>query len=85
MDISYIPNPRNENDENELHVSNNQFLGHGLQPITLHKGLIDEVSDIVRKYAGNCNLDKIPCVSYWNKNQQMQAIDNGHETVDSNQ
>lgn len=66
-EINFIPNPRNEDDENELHVSNDQFLGHGLQPITLEKDVLEEVTDIAKKYSSNCNKEKIPCVSFWNK------------------
>ena len=35
-----VKNPRNEADENELHVANDRFLGFGLKPITLEDGLL---------------------------------------------
>ena len=34
-EVQMISNPRNESDENDLFVANDQFLGHGLNPITL--------------------------------------------------
>jgi len=65
--INYIKNPRKEDSNNELYVENNCFLDLGLKPTTLNNGLLMEIHDIAKKYAHHCDSSKIPCMSYWTK------------------
>ena len=64
-EMRFVPNPRNEAAENDLHVSNDRFLGLGLQPITLQEGLMAEVTEVARKYRDRARLELIPCRSTW--------------------
>ncbi|MCB1686107.1 MAG: NAD-dependent epimerase/dehydratase family protein, partial [Pseudomonadales bacterium] len=68
VEISYLDNPRNEAAENDLHVENSRFLGLGLEPVTLKAGLLQEVTEIARRYADRCDRAKIPSAARWRSN-----------------
>lgn len=55
--IDFVPNPRNETDENDLHVRNDRFLA--LEPIILGDGLMEDVTDIACKCAYRRGKSKI--------------------------
>jgi len=68
-EISYLPNPRKEAIENDLIVDNRCFIELGLKPTTLDDGLMVEIVDIARRWAGRCDRSRIPCISAWTKEQ----------------
>ena len=68
--VAYVPNPRKEDPENELHASNDLFIDLGLKPTTLSEGLLTEVTEVARRYAHRADFDKIPARSTWTRNQE---------------
>jgi UDP-sulfoquinovose synthase len=70
VDIAYLPNPRQEAEENELRVRNDQFLALGLEPTTLSDGLLEECTDIAAKYRHRADPTKIIARSVWRKGME---------------
>ncbi|EEI63202.1 NAD dependent epimerase/dehydratase family protein [Corynebacterium glucuronolyticum ATCC 51866] len=68
-EVQMVPNPRKESAENELLVTNDNFLKLGLEPTTLSEGLLHEVENTAKKYADRADLDKVPARSLWTKHQ----------------
>jgi UDP-sulfoquinovose synthase len=64
-EITYIDNPRKEDDKNELDVNRDSFLELGLNPTTLQNGLLEEVRVAADKYKDRINANLIPCFSKW--------------------
>ena len=73
VEANFIPNPRQEAAENELDVANRKFRSLGLDPITLDKGLFEEVTEIVQKYKSRCDPKKILPASFWNKKRAEEC------------
>lgn len=65
--IEHVPNPRKEADSNDLAAANTGLLDLGLQPTTLRQGLLEEVTDIAKRFAERCDQSRIPCASHWTK------------------
>ena len=72
-EVRNLENPRKEDAENELDVSNKKFRLAGLNPITLEQGLLDEVVNIASKYQGRCDKTKVLPSSFWNKARASAA------------
>jgi len=65
--VRFLENPRKEDSENDLLVSNKKFCTLGLNPLTLEQGLLDEVVNIAGKYQDRCDRTKVLPSSFWNK------------------
>ena len=75
--IEYVVNPRREADENELQVSNDQFMQLGLNPTTLEVGMLEELVDIAQKYRKRIDRTRIPAMSAWTReiDRQLHACE----------
>ena len=69
-EIRYYDNPRNEDPKNDLEFVNEGFKSLGWEPIYLSDGLLEEIGEIVLKYGGLCDKEKIICTSMWDKNKE---------------
>jgi len=63
--VANLPNPRREDEENDLVVRNDRFLALGLEPTTLSEGLLDECTHVAARYRHRVDLSKIVCRSVW--------------------
>ena len=64
--VTFLANPRQEVEENELVVENCKLRDLGLKPITLADGLLTEIAEIARTYAARADLSRVLCRSAWN-------------------
>jgi UDP-sulfoquinovose synthase len=71
VEVAYLPNPRQEAEENELRVRNDQFLALGLEPTTLSEGLLEECTEIAAKYRDRVDPTKIIARSVWRKGMEV--------------
>jgi len=68
-EVNFLNNPRNEDAENELEVSNAKFmnfLGDMIQ-LESQEGLFEEVQSVTERYKSRCIPEKILPASFWNK------------------
>jgi len=76
-EVQTVSNPRQEDAENELVVSNQKFKLLGLDPILLQsaEGLFNEVTTIAEKYGHRIDRSKVESKAYWNKKRAEAAQD----------
>ncbi len=70
--VEYRPNPRKEAAENDLEVSNATFRALGLDPITLHEGLLQETLEISTRFADRVDPDHIPARTAWSREERAR-------------
>ncbi|MGN8157770.1 NAD-dependent epimerase/dehydratase family protein [Salinisphaera sp. SWV1] len=70
--IDYLPNPRVEAAENDLHVANDTLIQLGLRPTTLDTGLFTEVTDIAARFAHRADTRRIVCRSAWRADRRTE-------------
>jgi len=71
--ITHLPNPRIEAEENELFAENKHLLALGLEPIRLSTALMQEVTQIALRYRARCDVSKIPATSRWRQDNHAQS------------
>ena len=65
--VACLPNPRKEAAENDLAVSNEQFLALGLDPTTLAAGLLAELVEVAGKFIHRVDRSRVPSTSAWTR------------------
>lgn len=65
--VAHVTNPRKEAAENDLKVSNKQFLDLGLDPILLKNGLLEEIYEVASKHTHRIEESRIPALSAWTR------------------
>ncbi len=73
-EIRYYKNPRKEASQNELNVSNANFLKLGLNPTKLDEKLLQEIQETVEKNKDRCNFAHIIAKSLWSKEQATDTV-----------
>lgn len=69
--INFVPNPRQEAEENNLQVIHSKFSQLGQQGVKVATGALKEISETVEKYDHLIDTNIIPCRTAWNKERKM--------------
>ena len=80
-EIAWLPNPRNEPEENELVVRNDHLLDLGLQPTTLKEGLLEELVDVAKKYAHRIDRSRIRSTAAWSKERAERLAGSNGDAI----
>ncbi|MDF2799653.1 MAG: NAD-dependent epimerase/dehydratase family protein [Devosia sp.] len=72
--IAYVDNPRNEDAENDLLMSNAAFRSLGLDPILLREQLFGETMEIVERFKSRYNPKMVAARSLWTRNNRPGLV-----------
>ncbi len=70
-EVNKVPNPRLENEDNELVLENSQFLSLGLDPIFVDSDKLKKIFELANKHIDRVDQKKIPCTSLWREDRCM--------------
>jgi UDP-sulfoquinovose synthase len=72
--ILHIENPRKEAAANDLQFRHSGLLALGLEPVTLSAGLLEEITDVARRYAHRCRKEALAATTRWTRTERAVTV-----------